>query len=126
MSEIGKKYDSGKPKLGMVLKYFAPALVEVAKAGTIGCAKYGNGKFWDYNWNLVENAFERYTDALQRHFMGESADSSVEPHMTVDKDTGLLEATLVAWNALARLSMLLLLKAKPYSQQIESGASNLE
>lgn len=96
----GKKYDSGKPKLGMVFKYFSGALTEVAKCGTYGCAKYGGGKFWDYNWHRVENGYERYTDAMLRHMAAEDTE-------VYDKETELLHATHVAWNALARLEKLL-------------------
>jgi hypothetical protein len=97
----GIKYDEGKPKIGMVVKYFGPALMEVAKAGTFGCAKYGNGKFWDYNWNKVENGVERYTDALMRHLLKEDTEQ-------IDPETGILHASLVAWNALARLVLILI------------------
>lgn len=96
----GIKYDEGKPKIGMVVKYFGPALMEVAKAGTFGCAKYGNGKFWDFNWNRVENGVERYTDAMMRHLLKEDTEQ-------VDPETGILHASLVAWNALARLVLIL-------------------
>lgn len=96
----GIKFDDGKPKIAMVLKYFGPAMVEVAKCGTFGCAKYGGGAYWDFNWNKVQNGYERYSDALIRHFVAE--DSEV-----TDPDTGLLHAAHVAWNALARLTFLL-------------------
>jgi len=96
----GIKYDEGKPKIGMVVKYFGPALMEVAKAGTFGCAKYGNGKFWDFNWNRVENGVERYTDALMRHLLKEDTEKT-------DPETGILHAALVAWNSLARLVLIL-------------------
>lgn len=98
--ELGKKFDAGKTKIGMVVKYFADALMEVAKCGTYGCAKYGNGKFWDYNWNRVENAKERYSDAMMRHFLLEETE-------VVDSDTELLHASHVAWNALAKLQIVL-------------------
>lgn len=97
--QLGRKDDDDKPKLGMVFRYFSKALLEVAKCGTYGCRKYGNGAFWDYNWNKLDKGYERYTDAMLRHL-------AAEPLEHTDKDTELLHATHVAWNALARLSFL--------------------
>lgn len=96
----GVKHDAGKPKVAMVLQYFSNALTEVAKCGTFGTAKYGNGKFWDHNWNRVENGVERYSDAMIRHFLSEPTEGQ-------DPDTELLHAAHVAWNALARLQLML-------------------
>ena len=97
---IGIKYDEGKPKVGMVLKYFGNAIEEMAKCGTYGTEKYGNGKFWDHNWNCVENGVERYSDAMLRHYLKEDTEGE-------DPDTELLHAAHVAWNALARLQLML-------------------
>lgn len=97
---IGVKHDQGKPKVAMVFQYFPKALTEVAKCGTFGTAKYGNGKFWDHNWNRVENGVERYSDAMIRHFLSEPTEGK-------DPDTELLHAAHVAWNALARLELML-------------------
>lgn len=96
----GIKNDKGKPKVGMVVSYFAKALIEVAKCGTFGCEKYGNGEFWDYNWNQVENGYSRYTDALLRHLLKEGDE-------VYDPDTKLHHAAHVAWNALARLELIM-------------------
>jgi hypothetical protein len=97
---IGIKHDAGKPKVGMVLKYFSKAIEEVAKCGTFGTAKYGNGEFWDHNWQHVENGIERYSDAMLRHYLKEKSEGE-------DPDTELLHAAHVAWNALARLELML-------------------
>ena len=100
MVDEGIKHDQGKPKVGMVLQYFPLATLEVAKCGTYGTKKYGNGKFWDHNWEKVENGVERYSDAMLRHFLSEATEGT-------DKDTDLLHACHVAWNALARLELML-------------------
>ena len=90
----GKKFDQGKPKVGMVLSYFAFALMEVSKVGTYGNQKYGNG-YHDYNWDKVENGQERYKDALMRHLL---AAFSGEDR---DEESGMLHLAHAAWNVLA-------------------------
>ena len=37
---IGLKYDSEKPRLGLVLGAFARPLIEIGKVGTFGANKY--------------------------------------------------------------------------------------
>ncbi len=91
-NDPGAKLDAGKPRLGLVLGGFANALVEVGKVGTFGARKYS-----DDGWKQVPDAEARYTDALLRHLLTESAGEDVDP------DSGLLHAAHTAWNALARL-----------------------
>lgn len=80
MSEsIGKKYDSGKPQYGLIPPN---ALKQVAEVLTFGATKYGPD-----NWRHVDNAKERYFDALQRHVwewkMGQQTDpETAKHHMT--------------------------------------------
>ena len=98
----GKKFDNGKPKLGMVQKYFSRSLLEVSKVATYGHRKYGDGdKFWDYNWDEVADGFERYADAEARHnnlfFTGE----------VLDDESNLHHLAHAAWNALAKLEFAL-------------------
>lgn len=93
----GKKFDNQKPKMGMVFNHFKKALLEVGKTGTYGNKKYSPDEYWDYNWEQLDNGYERYTDALVRHLLQEGADS----------ESGLPHAAHVAWNALARLEILL-------------------
>lgn len=76
---IGKKYDSGKPQYGLIPPN---ALKQVAEVLTFGATKYGPD-----NWRHVENAKERYFDALQRHVwewkMGQQTDpETAKHHMT--------------------------------------------
>lgn len=92
----GAKLDHGKPRHGLVLGGFARALTEVAKVGTFGANKYT-----DNGWVSVPNGQARYTDALYRHL---SAEAKGELN---DGESELLHAAHAAWNALARLDLLL-------------------
>lgn len=94
-TEAGVKHDTGKPRCSLVLGGFSHALLEVANVGTFGAQKYT-----DNGWLTVENGIERYSDALLRHLFAEN-DS------LTDHESDLLHAAHVAWNALARLELLL-------------------
>lgn len=100
--ETGAKLDAGKPKLGLVLGGFAQALVEVGRVGTYGAEKYTPD-----GWMRVIDGQARYTDALFRHQLAEAAGEVCDP------DTGLMHAAHAAWNALAKLELLLREKAAP-------------
>ena len=91
----GVKYDQGKPRCSLVLGDFARALLAVSEVGTFGANKYT-----DHGWVTVENGFERYSDALVRHLL----QGSYEPY---DRESGLSHAAHAAWNALARLELIL-------------------
>jgi hypothetical protein len=95
--EPGAKLDGGKVRAGLVLGGFARALLEVAKVGTFGAAKYT-----DNGWRSVPNGQQRYTDALYRHLLKEA--QGVEE----DADSHMLHAAHTAWNALARLELMLM------------------
>lgn len=90
----GAKLDKGKPRVGLVLKSFSRALLEVCKVGTFGANKYT-----DNGWLEVPDAQERYTDAGLRHFLYEAAGEEL------DKDSLLLHAAHEAWNSLAKLEL---------------------
>lgn len=94
--EPGAKLDNDKPDLDLVLGAFARALQEVGKVGTFGAKKYT-----DNGWLQVPNGQRRYTSAMLRHYFQES-----EGHY-LDDETGLPHAAAVAWNALARLELIL-------------------
>lgn len=95
-NEPGAKLDHGKARLGLVLGGFSPALEEVGKIGTFGANKYSpNG------WLSVPNGVERYTDAMLRHWLKECKGEALDP------ETELLHAAHLAWNALARLTLIL-------------------
>jgi hypothetical protein len=95
--EPGAKLDSGKPSVYRgLLDYFPRACTAVAEVSSVGAKKYT----WK-GWETVPDGFSRYSDALARHLLAESTDGSL------DKDTGLTHAAHTAWNALARLELLL-------------------
>ena len=94
----GAKFDGGKPSVTRgCLHYFPRALTEVARLSEIGARKYS----WK-GWASVPDGLHRYGDALGRHEL------RIEDHFARrDPDTGILEITAVAWNALARLEIYL-------------------
>lgn len=92
----GAKLDAGKVRMGLVVEGFANALREVGRVGTYGANKYtANG------WLEVPDGISRYTDAMYRHLL---AEASGETH---DTESQLLHAAHAAWNALARLELLI-------------------
>lgn len=95
IASIGKKFDTGKPRLAETIQDFRDALAEVSRVWAFGADKYEKG-----NWRFVDNALDRYTNALMRHLCAE-ADS------LKDDESELLHAAHVAWNALARLHFIL-------------------
>ena len=88
----GAKLDDGKLLAG-ILQQFSLALTAVLEVATFGAKKYSRG-----GWQHVPNGFERYSDAMMRHYLKET----VEP---VDEDSGLSHEAHLAWNALARLEL---------------------
>lgn len=92
----GTKLDAGKaPVLRGALGYFPRALAAVSQVSAHGAAKYT----WD-GWRTVPNGAQRYGDALVRHLAAETEGAT-------DRDSGLRHAAHAAWNALARLELLL-------------------
>jgi len=91
----GAKLDEGKPMAGLMMIGFSRALLAVSKVGTYGAKKYSpNG------WKHVLSGKERYTDAMCRHLLAEGYEE-------FDEDSGMLHAAQVAWNALARLELII-------------------
>ena len=98
MSE-GIKFDKGKPRLAEMLVDFKLPLSEVCRVWEFGANKYNKS-----NWKHVDNAIDRYTNAMLRHLVAEDIpDAEDERHTMVDEESRLLHAAHVAWNALARL-----------------------
>lgn len=97
----GCKLDAGKaPVYSGVLAYFPRALAAVAEVSAAGIRK----GYAPMSWRGVQDGVQRYSDALARHLLREN---------THDKDdgpggTGLPHMALAAWNALARLELMLL------------------
>jgi hypothetical protein len=93
--EPGAKLDGGKPRMSLIMNGFASALYEVAQVGT-----YGADKYTDNGWVEVLDGVSRYTDAMYRHLLFESSE-------THDPESNLMHAAHAAWNALARLELML-------------------
>ena len=88
--EPGAKLDQGKLMAG-ILQQFPRALTAVLKVATFGANKYSRG-----GWQYVEKGFERYSDAMMRHYLK-------EPLEDFDPDSDMPHEWHLAWNALARL-----------------------
>ena len=95
MSE-GIKYDQGKLRLAEMITDFAPELEELCKVWEFGANKYGKS-----NWKDLEYAEIRYTNALLRHLIAEEQEGAY------DKESNLLHAAHIAFNALARMHFIL-------------------
>ena len=93
---VAKADDVKSPLLRGCLLYFPRALLEISRVSQKGAEKYS----WK-GWESVPDGSNRYGDALSRHLVYESIEG------IYDRDTGLLHASQVAWNALARLELLL-------------------
>jgi len=83
---VGRKYDSGKPRYSLLP---TKALEEVVKVLTFGSQKYE-----DFNWMKVPNANDRYFSAAQRHMWqwkdGETHDSESKLHHLASSITNLM------------------------------------
>ena len=96
--EPGAKFDKGKINVTRgCLHYFPRALTAVAELSQIGASKYS----WK-GWESVPDGIHRYGDALGRHELAIEDD-----YTKTDPDTGVLHVASVAWNALARLELIL-------------------
>ena len=91
------KYDGGKaPVFRGAVSYFPRAIEAVAAVSQFGATKYA----WK-GWEGVDDGFNRYSDAMVRHLTYEGKGETLDP------DSGLLHAAHAAWNALARLELLI-------------------
>lgn len=101
-SDPGAKLDAGKNRLGLVLGGFARALEEIGMVGTAGAEKYSlNG------WMKVPEGIERYTDAMERHWLKECKGEKFDPDLTKRTGKNIHHAACLAWNALARLDLII-------------------
>lgn len=97
----GKKSDKDLPPIVQgCLAYFPKALLAVADVSKMGALKY-NVPYADKNWARVPDGYNRYTDALGRHLAKEHIEG------LYDAESNLLHAAHAAWDALARLELLL-------------------
>lgn len=83
---VGRKYDSGKPRYSLLPSL---ALEEVVHVLTFGSQKYE-----DFNWLKVENANDRYFSAANRHLWqwkrGEIIDDETKRHHLASAITNLM------------------------------------
>ena len=94
--EPGAKLDADKVRADLVLTGFSRALWEVARVSTYGANKYTEG-----GWEAVPDGVKRYTAACDRHRLLAAIDGPTDP------ESGLSHAAHHAWNALARLELML-------------------
>lgn len=95
--ELGAKMDAGKaPVMRGVLQYFPRAIRLVSLVSLVGANKYA----WA-GWEKVPDGVNRYSDALGRHLLDESTEG------LIDQQTKQLHAAQIAWNALARLELMI-------------------
>ena len=94
-SDPGAKFDAGKVRPSLILNAMPLAILAVSEVGT-----YGANKYSENGWKDVDNGIARYTDAMDRHRIKEGLE-------VFDSDSGLMHAAQVAWNALARLELML-------------------
>lgn len=90
----GRKDDAGKTRAGLMITDFPRALDAVANVTTFGAEKYA-----PRSWRTVENAVDRYTDALYRHLLAHERGEVNDP------ETGLLRLGHAAWNVLALIEL---------------------
>jgi Domain of unknown function (DUF5664) len=103
--DLGAKLDQGKtPVYRGLLAYFPRALAKVAELSAYGANKYA----WK-GWEHVPDGVNRYSDALGRHLLKEETEGPYDKEIENDPNypACILHATQVAWNALARLDLML-------------------
>ena len=109
---MDKKYDTGKPMVGLMKQDFHLALIAVAEVTSYGVKKYNQPG----SWRTVENATRRYVDALGRHDLQGT-------HELCCPESGLTHLAHRAWNALATLQ-LMLEEREEGRKDVEDVASN--
>ena len=94
--EPGAKLDALKPRPALVLGGFSRALMAVTHVGTYGAIKYT-----PRGWESVPDGIERYSEAMMRDWLAE------QQGIETDAESNFLHAAHAAWNALARLELML-------------------
>lgn len=92
--DLGAKLDYGKLRYDLVLDSMSNAIRAVVEVAEFGAKKYAEN-----SWLEVPEGEKRYTRALLRHYFSEINGSDN------DRDSGLLHAAHLAWNALSRLEL---------------------
>jgi len=86
---MGKKFDGGKLRYGLIPPSSTRALASVL---TFGAQKYGPN-----NWQSVEQGEERYTDALMRHL------EAYRGGEDIDEESGMSHL----WHAMTNIAFLI-------------------
>lgn len=84
------KFDKGKPIASVIFEDFPKAV-----SGVVDVATFGANKYERSSWKKVENACQRYSDAMFRHLLAKYKGEEIDP------ESGLLHDYHIAWNALA-------------------------
>lgn len=93
---VGMRFNTGKPPIWKgFINYFPRAMELVAFVSEFGANKYA----WD-NWQSITDWENNLRDSLSRHLVNQGKGR------VYDKETKLLEAAHLAWNANAYLEML--------------------
>lgn len=109
------KYDAGKAPINRgCLAYFPRAMAAVATVSAFGASKYA----WK-GWEGVDDGINRYSDAMVRHVAYEGQGEVLDP------DSGLLHAAHAAWNALARLELIIKEQNKTDLSKMLAGVSTV-
>jgi hypothetical protein len=102
----GAKDDTEKVDLTLVTEYFPRALRAVAKIGDFGQRKYVRE-----GWKWVPGGVVRYTQALLRHLVRDDSEPRFYQESPSQDGSAPMEEldheAQVAWNALARLELIL-------------------
>lgn len=98
--EPGAKLDHKKADTSL-LGMFGKALVAVSEVGTAGAKKYTRG-----GWQSVDDGVNRYTAAMLRHYFAEHYEE-YDADISEWADRDIMHAAQTAWNALARLELML-------------------
>lgn len=91
----GIKFDNEKPRIAEMIIDFKDSIEALTNVWTFGANKYAKS-----NWKQLDNAIDRYTNAMLRHLLAEDTNR-------YDDETKLLHAAHIAFNALARLYFIL-------------------
>jgi hypothetical protein len=101
------KYDAGKaPIFRGAISYFPRAITGVAEVSAFGANKYA----W-HGWRAVPDGISRYSDGMVRHLTSEAKGE------ILDDDSGYLHAQHTAWNALARLELIMIEREQQDNEQ---------
>lgn len=97
---LGAKLDAGKsPIYQGLIDYFPRACSAIADISRRGAIKYA----WK-GWETVPDGFNRYSNAMGRHLLGEAIEGLYDSGPT-GLGPDVLHAAQVAWNACARLEL---------------------